>query len=179
MGEITEIKAGRTLPLDIENEGGSVLYAKVSDMNIEGNEKFMRSSTKYVKHETAGKIIFPKGSIIFPKNGAAVATNKKRICVQDTTVDLNTMGIIPDARRINTEYLYVWMLNFDLMTIATGSALPTISSSRLSQIKIPVPPLDLQNAFAAFVSKVDKLKFVGVSWGVAVFEVGHRKQTGI
>lgn len=179
LGDVAEIKSGKTIPLEKENEGGPILYAKVLDMNLIGNEKYMRLSTKYVKRETAGNILFPNGSVIFPKNGAAIATNKKRICVSDTTVDLNTMGLIPNFNVLKSEYLYVWMLNFDLMSIATGSALPTINKTNLSNVKIQVPKLSLQNEFSVFVKQVDKLKFAGVSWGVAVFEVGHRKQVDI
>ncbi|MGY0374447.1 restriction endonuclease subunit S [Clostridium sp. JNZ J1-5] len=34
-----------------------------------------------------------------------------------------------------------------------------ISKQRLMSLKIPVPPIELQNQFAAFVNQVDKLKF--------------------
>ena len=35
-----------------------------------------------------------------------------------------------------------------------------INSQELKRLKIPIPPLDLQNQFAAFVQQIDKSKFV-------------------
>ena len=40
LSEISLIKSGSSIPLDKENEGGNVMYIKVSDMNLTGNEKY-------------------------------------------------------------------------------------------------------------------------------------------
>ena len=135
------------------------MYIKVSDMNLPGNDKYLVSSTKYVTTETAKKILFPAGSIIFPKNGGAVGTNKKRITTQTTTIDLNTMGVIPGAK-LTTQYLYSWFLNFDLMSITSGSALPTISAKNMGEQAIAVPPIELQERFPSFVELIDKSRFI-------------------
>ena len=158
LSEISLIKSGSSIPLNRENEGGNIMYIKVSDMNLTGNEKYLQTSTKYVSEDTA-KILFPIGTIIFPKNGGAVGTNKKRISTKITTVDLNTMGVIPKKELINTQYLYAWFLQFDLMSIATGSTLPTINAKTMGLQKVIVPPIELQNQFADFVKHIDKLKF--------------------
>jgi len=62
--------------------------------------------------------------------------------------------------------IYLWQLiNHDLFrpciqNIANGSAksMSNISKERLSKLTIPVPPLDLQQQFAAFVEQTDKSK---------------------
>ncbi len=63
--------------------------------------------------------------------------------------------------------IYLWQLiNHDLFrpciqNIANGSAksMSNISKERLSRLTIPVPPLALQQQFAAFVKQTDKSKF--------------------
>lgn len=63
--------------------------------------------------------------------------------------------------------VYLWkLINHDLFrenikALSNGSAksMSNISKQRLMSLNIPIPPLELQNQFAAFVNQVDKLKF--------------------
>lgn len=158
IGEICDIKSGTTLPAAKENEGGEIAYIKVADMNIPGNEKYITTSTKFVSATTAGNGVFPIGTVVFPKNGAAVATNKKRITHVPTCVDLNTMGVTPRIK-IDEQYLYLWFQLLDLDSISLVSAIPQISAKTMGAQVIMLPPLDLQEQFAAFVRQSDKSKF--------------------
>lgn len=158
IGEICDIKSGTTLPAAKENEGGEIAYIKVADMNIPGNEKYITTSTKFVSATTAGNGVFPIGTVVFPKNGAAVATNKKRITHVPTCVDLNTMGVTPRIK-IDEQYLYLWFQLLNLDSISLVSAIPQISAKTMGAQVIMLPPLDLQEQFAAFVQQSDKSKF--------------------
>ena len=162
IGEICDIKSGTTLPAAKENEGGEIAYIKVADMNIPGNEKYITTSTKFVSATTAGNGVFPIGTVVFPKNGAAVATNKKRITHVPTCVDLNTMGVTPRIK-IDEQYLYLWFQLLDLDSISLVSAIPQISAKTMGAQVIMLPPLDLQEQFAAFVRQSDKSKFAVLS----------------
>lgn len=161
VGEICDIKSGTTLPADKENEGGEIAYIKVADMNLRGNEKYITTSTKYVSAATAGNGVFPVGTIVFPKNGAAVATNKKRITHVPTCVDLNTMGVTPIIE-IDEQYLYLWFQLLDLDSISLVSAIPQISAKTMGAQTIMLPPIELQERFAAFVRQSDKSKFAAL-----------------
>ena len=63
--------------------------------------------------------------------------------------------------------IYLWkLINHPIFrerirNLANGSAksMSNISKERLQTLKIPVPPLELQNTFAAFVQQIDKSKF--------------------
>ena len=158
MSEVCSIKSGNTLPIEMENEGGEIAYIKVADMNMRGNEKYITTSTKFVSEATAGRDIFPVGTVIFPKNGAAVATNKKRITHIRTCVDLNTMGVTPKIE-IDEQYLYLWFQFLDLGAISLVSAIPQISAKNMGAQVIMLPPINLQKRFAAFVEQSDKSKF--------------------
>ena len=73
--------------------------------------------------------------------------------------------------RLNTNEtchkIYLWkLINHDLFrenikALSNGSAksMSNISKERLMNLKIPVPPIELQNQFADFVKQIDKLKF--------------------
>lgn len=87
--------------------------------------------------------------------------------VYETTPNL----MMPDLIfRLNTNEncnkIYLWkLINHDLFrekikSLSNGSAksMSNISKERLMKLKIPVPPIELQNEFADFVKQVDKLK---------------------
>jgi type I restriction enzyme S subunit len=151
------LKSGTTFPQEAEQESGEVLYIKVSDMNLPGNEVYIRNSTKFVSVQTAGKTIIPAGAVIFPKRGAAIGTNKKRIITEDTCVDLNTMAVIP-GKRIMTQYLYGFFNGLDLMSFADGSTIPQLNNRQVGPIEIIVPPLPLQEQFSIIFEQSDKSK---------------------
>ena len=158
IGDTCKLKSGTTFPADKEQAEGDFLYAKVSDMNLPGNELYIRSSKSQVSAATAGNTPIPAGSVIFPKRGGAIGTNKKRILSDDTCVDLNTMGVIP-GERLLTEYLYQFFLNLDLLSLADGSAIPQLNNRQIAPVKIVVPPIDLQKEFKELFQQSDKSKF--------------------
>ena len=159
IGETCTLKSGTTFPNDQEQEVGDYLYAKVSDMNLPGNEIYIRSSKSQVSRTTAGNTPIPAGAVIFPKRGGAIGTNKKRILVKDTCVDLNTMGVIP-GDRILTEYLYQYFMNLDLMSLADGSAIPQLNNRQIAPVRIIIPPIDKQAEFTTMFAQLDKSKYV-------------------
>lgn len=158
IGKECTLKSGTTFPADKELAAGDVIYAKVADMNLPGNEIYIRASKAYVSTDTAGKTIIPAGSVIFPKRGGAIGTNKKRILLFDTCVDLNTMGVIPGTRLL-TEYLFAYFQCLDLADISDGSTIPQINNKNIAPLQIPVPPLSVQQAFSAVSRQCDKSKF--------------------
>lgn len=64
----------------------------------------------------------------------------------------------------NAKYLFYCVLNDNftnaMVDLTTGAAYPAIKDSDILAYPIALPPLDLQNQFAAFVQQIDKSKFV-------------------
>ena len=157
IGDICSLKSGTSLPLNVENEGGDIPYIKVSDMSLPGNERYITISSRYVTQKTAGKGIFPVGSVIFPKRGGAIGTNKKRLTQIPICADLNIMGVIPGAN-IMPQYLLSYFDMIDLGKLDNGSSVPQLNNKDIAPLKILLPPLSLQEQFAAFVEQVEKVK---------------------
>ena len=152
------MKSGTTFSKNDELATGEILYIKVSGMNLPGNEKYIKTSLTFVSREVAGKTIIPANSIIFPKRGGAIGTNKKRITEYDICIDLNTMAVTP-SKELNIQYLYQYFQNIDMGKLYNGSSVPQINNKDIGPLKIKVPPIELQNDFAAFVQQIDKSKF--------------------
>ena len=68
---------------------------------------------------------------------------------------------------VNQTYLYWCFINggFDKHSNVTGSLVPHISAKDIKSFEIMLPPIELQNQFADFVTQVDKLKVIRIKGG--------------
>ena len=125
---------------------GKYPYFKVAEMNREANQRVMTDTYAYVKES---RKYFPKGSIVFPKNGAAIATNKKRILGQDSIVDLNTGGVEPNNDLVRTDYLFYLFQHIDFAQYMRRGAVPTLDLKSVLAIEIELPSLADQQYIVA------------------------------
>lgn len=149
LGAFCQIIGGSSLPAGetYTNQVGGQLLMKVSDMNSVGNEVFIRSCKEWVATQRRTYSGVDLGTIVFPKRGAAIATNKKRIATRPTLLDPNLMGVRPDAQVVRSDYLYQWFSAFDLAGISSGTTVPQLNKGDLSPLKVPIPPVGLQEKF--------------------------------
>lgn len=129
---------------------GELPFIKVSDMNTEGNEVYIRTANNFVSTETLERLrvnAAPEGTTVFPKIGAAVATNKKRLLIRDTAFDNNVIGVVPHDNNYSS-YLFGFFQLFDLRTLTRSTAVPSIKSSELASLRIPKPHPAAAQAFA-------------------------------
>lgn len=145
LGEIATIKSGYTPSSSDLSNSGALPYFKVGDMNIAGNEKYLQHTSSFVNSTFKS---YPPNSIVFPKNGAAIATNKKRILKRSSVVDLNTAILIP-IQTANVEFLYYWICNIDFKDITRRGAVPTLDIKTLMQLEVPFPSLVEQDCIVA------------------------------
>lgn len=136
---VCDFKSGTTISSKLERERGEVIYAKVGDMNLPGNEIDITTSSRFVDYKdiSSGQII-PIGSIIFPKRGGAIATNKKRLIKAPTIVDLNTMALVPGTK-INSDLLFYWFKQIDLGSLSNGTSIPQINNYSFDDVYITYP----------------------------------------
>ena len=169
IGACCTLKSGTSLPADKENEGGAIPYVKVGDMNYPGNEQYITTSSRFVSEQTAGAGVFPVGTVVFPKRGGAIGTNKKRLTRLPICADLNVMGVTA-GRRLTPQYLMAYFNTVDLGTLNNGSSVPQINNKDIAPLLICIPPMALQEQFAAFVEQTDKSK-LAVQKGLQELEI--------
>lgn len=153
--EVCDFKSGTTINNILEKSDGEVIYAKVGDMNLEGNEDYITMSSRYVDLKSINQNqIIPVGSIIFPKRGGAIATNKKRRITQPTIVDLNTMALVP-SKIIDKDYLFFWFKQIDLSDLSNGTSIPQINNYSFDDVHISYPKsLQEQQRIVAILDEV-------------------------
>lgn len=125
---------------------GKYPYFKVAEMNREANQRVMTDTDAYVKES---RKFFPKGAIVFPKNGAAIATNKKRILGQDSIVDLNTGGVKPNTNLVSIDYLFYLFQHIDFAQYMRRGAVPTLDLKSVLALEIDLPSLTDQQRIVA------------------------------
>lgn len=137
--EVCELKSGTTVESILERTYGDVIYIKIADMNLTGNEVEINTSSRFVNSREINKNqIIPESAIIFPKRGGAIATNKKRKIIKPTIIDLNTMAIIPGSK-INNNFLFYWFQLINLTDISNGTSIPQINNYSFDDISIYYP----------------------------------------
>ena len=138
------------------SQNEDILFAKVSDMNLDGNEKFIVTANNTITNETAKRIkinVHSAGTVIFPKIGGAIATNKRRILTRDTAIDNNCLGLTPKAG-VSTDWLYLLLSSIDLTKYQAGTSVPALAQRVLQEIPVMLPELSEQHRIVA---KVDEL----------------------
>ena len=159
--QVVEIASGFAFPREFQGRDDQAIpFLKVSDMNLVGNSREIREWTNTISRETAAFLrarTFPPSAVIFPKIGAAIATNKKRVLVQESLVDNNVMAMIPGPQ-LHPMFLYYWSLLLDLGEIANVGPVPSIRKSELGEVKIPLPPPSEQRRITDILSRADELR---------------------
>lgn len=154
LGDYIQIDNGRVLTEF--DEFGTIACVKVSDMNLPQNATEIITSSHWIK-TTLFKLL-PVNSVIFPKRGAAIATNKKRLTRIPCLIDNNCMGItVTDDNVLNPKYLFEFMRQFDLTSISNSAGIALINNPDIKGVKIPLPPLSVQEEIVAEIEGYQKL----------------------
>ena len=141
------------------DDGVEVLFTKVSDMNLVGNERIITNSVNkglFSNEFVSSNSVLKPNSLIFPKRGAAIKTNKKRINGKHIILDPNLIAVsFDDEGTVNYLFTYYYFVNFDLMKIVEDGTIPQINKRDIEPFKIPLPPLAEQQKIAEILSGAD------------------------
>jgi type I restriction enzyme S subunit len=111
---------------------------------------------KLVPQPEAERRCIAPGAIVFPKNGAAVATNKKRRVATWCVLDPNVMALHAKGGMIQ-DFLYQWMLNFDLKSIVKPGPVPNFGKGDISGVPVQFPrAVDEQREIVAMLDAIDR-----------------------
>lgn len=149
LGNIARMVGGSSLPVGepFSGQQDGLLLLKVGDMNLPGNEVFIRSSKEWVPDQRRTYSTVQPDTIVLPKRGAAIATNKKRVTTRPALLDPNLMGVQGDVQVIRPIFLYQWFCAFDLADITSGTTVPQLNKGDLAPLTVYIPPLKQQLLF--------------------------------
>ena len=113
-----------------------------------GSGGAMGRATEYLTNENS-VIIGRKGSI------------NKPLLMREKYWNVDTaLGIEPNRKYINVDYLYMFSVFFNFEQLNKAVTIPSLTKADLLNIEMPIPNILLQEQFADFVHQVDKSKFM-------------------
>ena len=157
LGQISKCAGGCAFPDAFQGNKEGIPFIKVSDMNSQDNEKYIKTSNNSVSVEVVDDLrlrIWDKGTVIFPKVGAALLTEKRRILTNKTIFDNNIMGLVPNER-VLSEFLFLLMLQIRFSDHVQPGAVPSIKNSIVEAISVLLPSLDEQKRIVTIISELD------------------------
>ena len=140
---------------------GRPRYVRITDINDDGtlNDDYVCSINE--QDDLDYKLSY--GDFMFARMGATVGKTYMFMSGNEIYAGYLIRYKL-DLNKINPRFLFaftktneywLWVKNNQ-----SGAAQPGINAKKYNILEIPVPPIELQNEFAAFVEQVDKSKFV-------------------
>ncbi len=152
-------KSGNGFPLSYQgHKNGDLPFFKVSDMNNVGNATYMKNANNYVSDEVSKKLklnIVPEKSIVFAKIGAAIFLERKKLTVFCSCIDNNMMAFLINKEIGNIEYFRYLFLNTEFGKLVSATALPSLSSKDIGELRYGFPKKKEQTAIATVLSDMD------------------------
>ena len=111
--------------------------------------------------ENSSAKMVPANTILIAMYGQGKTRGMTGYLAIEGTTNQACACILP-SEEINQRYLWQYMiLSYDkLRSMAKGGNQPNLNAGIIKSFPVLVPPLELQNRFAAFVAEVDKSKFL-------------------
>ncbi len=104
----------------------------------------------------ANNYICNENTIIIGRKGSI----NKPFVVYEKFWNVDTaFGIEPMFNKISLSYLYMFCLIYNFNRLDQASTIPSLTKNDLLNIKIPVPPINIQGQFEQIVQLIDKQKF--------------------
>lgn len=156
---LTEVKTGGTPSRKIPKYyGGSIPWVKttevVGSIIYDTEEKITTTAL-----EASNCEVFPVGTVIVAMYGQGLTRGRSAKLGISAATNQACAAILPSSK-INSDYLlsYLKQSYFNLRNLGRGGNQPNLNLSMIKSLKIPVPPLPLQEKFASIVEQVEALK---------------------
>lgn len=117
---------------------------------------YVEKTSKYVSQQALDEFsaltVFPKESLVMAMYGATIG--KLGITKYETTTN-QACCVLAKPKEIITKFAFYWLLGHrsEIINLSQGGGQPNISQGIIRDIRIAVPPIELQNKIVAFIDK--------------------------
>ncbi|EFG26833.1 restriction endonuclease S subunit [Scardovia inopinata] len=161
LGDVGNLYSGYAFPNSEQGGKNGILFLKVSDMNLAGNELEITKAKNYVTNKQIAiygwKPVIDLPAIIFAKVGAAIMLNRKRICTKPFLLDNNTMAYSPNPMNLDIAYTVSYFHTIDFSSLTRIGAVPSIAGSDIAKLVAPVPCMSEQSRVGELFKTLDEL----------------------
>ena len=160
LSSISEISSGNSAPQKDEfYSNGKYPFFRVSDVAKDHlNDNLIESADNLNDKGIKGMRLFKKGTILFPKSGASTYLDHRAIMGVDGYVVSHLATICINTKKAIVKFVYEILTNIKARNIKPDSGYPSLNSSDLENILIPLPPLSVQQQIISECEKIDSLQ---------------------
>lgn len=158
---VTEVKYGTSKPAE---ENGSYPYLRMNNIDYKGNWDF--SSLKFInlEKEERQKYLLRKGDLVFNRTNSKELVGKTAVYHLDDEMAIAGYLIrVRTSERANPYYMWGYLNSihgksvlFNMCKNIVGMA--NINAQELQDIRILIPPIELQDKFASIVTDTERLR---------------------
>lgn len=152
LGEIAHTTSGGTPSRkNLDYWNGNIKWLKSGELNDDYINEVEESITQIGLDKSSAKI-FPKGTLLIALYGATIG--KLGILNIETATNQAICAITPN-NKLDTKYLFHFLFSIrdKMIQDAFGGAQSNISQTYLKQLKIPIPPLEIQKQIVAILER--------------------------
>ena len=159
---VKDVRYGTSRPA---NENGRFKYLRMNNITYDGKLDITELKNIDIPDNELEKCIAEKGDILFNRTNSRDLVGKT--CVYDLDDSMVIAGFVIRVRtnELANPYFVSEFLNSKYMKkrlsnmCKNASGQSNINAQEMQNIKIYIPPIELQNQFAEFVKQIDKQKF--------------------
>ena len=161
LGEVSEVNAGSSAPQDDRYfEDGTIPFFRTSDVGLMHISNCLTLSKDKVNNIALTNLklkVWPAKSILFPKSGASTFLNHRVMLGTAGCVSSHLAVIIAKKDKTIPEYLFYLLLSVDAKTLTEDQNYPSLKLSDIKNIRIPLPPLKIQEKIIAELDSYQKI----------------------
>ena len=163
LGEVAKIFSGSSAPQGRQYfEGGTYPFVRVQDLGRYRITDDLRETVDKVNEYAIKKLRLvkaKKGSIVFPKSGAAILTNSRAILGIDAYVVSHLAIVEPNYTKVDNHWIFYYLCSVDMAKFIDNPSYPSLRLSKIKEIPIPLPPLEVQKRIANYLQELhEKIK---------------------
>ena len=151
LSEFCTISAGNSAPQDQElYRDGKYPFIRTSDVGEVHLSSNLLRVRDYLNEDGIKNLkSFPAGTILFPKSGASTFLNHRVIMGVDGFVasHLGTINVNPSVA--SNRFVFYMLTKIDARTLTADQTYPSLRLEDISNIEIPLPPLEVQEQIVA------------------------------
>jgi len=159
LGEVAHVCAGEPAPQRAEDfSDDGIPFVRMQDVGRFGQTTNLTETKDRLSASASRKFRrFPIGSVLVPKSGASIRLNHRAILGIEAHVVSHLAVVIPN-QLLNSRFAYYWLCTKDLSAVAHKADLPSMKTSDLARLEIPLPSFSEQTRIVKLLDEADELR---------------------
>ena len=159
LDDIAVVKAGDPAPQQADDFAPDGFpFVRMQDVGRFGRTTALIETKDRLSSTASSRLNrFPAGSILVPKSGASIRLNHRAILGMEAHV-VSHLAVIQTRPELNNKFAYYWLCSVDLSRVAHDADLPSIKTSELQRLQVPLPPLADQERIVGLLDAAEELR---------------------